>query len=61
MDRADLYVDAEGDYRWVRTSPNGDIVGASTEGYERRIDAVENYGRGNAGPDAPKLEEGKLA
>lgn len=32
-------------YRWRRLSPNGQIVGASTEGYSSRKRALENYER----------------
>jgi hypothetical protein len=56
-DSARLYRDDDGEFRWVRTSSNGDVVGASTEGYSRKIDARENYERGNQGPDAPELVE----
>lgn len=57
MDKATLYVDDAGEYRWVRVSANGDIVGASTEGYAGEDHARENYARGNTGPDAPELVE----
>lgn len=30
------------EWRWKRVSTNGRIVGASTEGYKRKIDAMEN-------------------
>lgn len=56
-DEAILYRDDEGEFRWVRKSANGDVVGASTEGYVRKIDAKDNYLRGNTGPDAPELME----
>jgi uncharacterized protein YegP (UPF0339 family) len=49
-----LYKDETGTWRWKRTSANGEVVGASTEGYVRRYDCVENYRRIN-GPDAPPL------
>jgi uncharacterized protein YegP (UPF0339 family) len=55
-DTALLYRDDDGEFRWVRTSANGDVVGASTEGYSRKIDARENYLRTN-GVEAPELVE----
>lgn len=35
-DNARLYRDDDGEFRWVRTSANGDVVGAATEGYSRK-------------------------
>jgi uncharacterized protein YegP (UPF0339 family) len=57
MDKAELYVDDAGEWRWVRMAANREIVGASTEGYKNEIEARENYERGNTGPDTPKLEK----
>jgi uncharacterized protein YegP (UPF0339 family) len=37
-----FYTDAKGEWRWRRTAPNGEIVGASTEGYVNRVDCVAN-------------------
>lgn len=34
-----------GEWRWRRTAPNGNIVGASTQGYVNRSDAVVNAQR----------------
>jgi len=40
------------DYRWTRKAPNGETVGAATEGYERKADCVANARRnGYTGPD----------
>lgn len=40
---AERYKDAAGGWRWRRQSPNGKIVGASTEAYESEADAIANY------------------
>lgn len=37
-----VYRDVGGDYRWRRQAGNGEVVGASTEGYEHRADALAN-------------------
>ena len=42
MDKWEFYKDAQGLWRWRRTSPNGNIVGASTEGYVNKEDCVGN-------------------
>ena len=31
-DKWEFYQESNGDWRWRRTAPNGNIVGASTEG-----------------------------
>ena len=41
MDKWDIYKDASGEWRWRRTT-NGQITGASTEGYKNREDCVTN-------------------
>ncbi len=33
------------DWRWRRTAPNGNIVGASTEGYVNKSDCIANAKR----------------
>lgn len=53
-DRAYLYRSKTG-WRWARKSQNGETIGASTEGYERRTDAAQNYEHTN-GTEAPLLE-----
>lgn len=40
-----IYQAAPGDHRWTLTAPNGQIIGASTEGYRRRIDCRRNVAR----------------
>jgi uncharacterized protein YegP (UPF0339 family) len=39
----ELYVDASGEWRWRIIAGNGEIVGASTEGYRRREDCLSNH------------------
>ena len=42
-DSWEFYEDKKGEWRWRRTAPNTNIiVGASTEGYKARADAVKN-------------------
>jgi len=52
-DKWHFYQSAEtADYRWKRVAPNGETVGASTEGYERKADCVANARRnGFTGPE----------
>ena len=40
-----IYQDARSEWRWRRTAPNGQIVGASTEGYSTRASCVSNAQR----------------
>jgi uncharacterized protein YegP (UPF0339 family) len=40
-----FYQDAEGEWRWHRIAPNGEIVGATTEGYKNLYEAEENAKR----------------
>ena len=44
-DNWNFYKDARGDWRWRRTAPNGQVVGASTEGYSNRSDCEANARR----------------
>lgn len=44
-DTREIYQDNKGEWRWRRTAPNGQIVGASTEGYKNRADCVANARR----------------
>lgn len=44
-DKWEFYVDDNGKWRWRRTASNGNIVGASTQGYANRPDCVENARR----------------
>ena len=44
-DKWEIYQDARGDWRWRRIASNGRIVGASSEGYSSRANAVANARR----------------
>ena len=44
-DRWEIYKDARGEYRWRRTASNGEIIGASSESYIRKLDAESNASR----------------
>lgn len=44
-DRWEFYVDSRLEWRWRRIAPNGQIVGASSEGYSSRQACVENARR----------------
>ncbi|RJX31988.1 MAG: DUF1508 domain-containing protein [Oxalobacter sp.] len=44
-DKWEFYKDAQGESRWTRTALNGNIVGASTQGYVNRADCVANAQR----------------
>lgn len=52
-DKWEFYNDAGTKWRWRRTAPNGNIVGASTEGYSNRADCEANARRnGWTDPDS---------
>jgi uncharacterized protein YegP (UPF0339 family) len=53
-DRAFIYI-RDGQWRWTRKAPNHETVAASTEGYDRKADAIANYER-VSGPNSPLLE-----
>lgn len=38
----EIYTDNKGEYRWRATASNGEIVGASTEGYKNRSACEKN-------------------
>ncbi|MDZ7721544.1 MAG: DUF1508 domain-containing protein [candidate division KSB1 bacterium] len=40
-----MYKDTEGFWRWRRTAPNGNIIGASTQAYQNKIDCKGNARR----------------
>ena len=40
--RWEIYKDKGGEYRWRAIAVNGNVVGASSEGYERLVSCVEN-------------------
>lgn len=44
-DRWVIYESSTGQWRWRRTAPNGQIVGASTESYSSRANALANAQR----------------
>ena len=44
-DKWEIYIDNAGEWRWRRTATNGNIVGASTEGYVNRSDCESNARR----------------
>jgi outer membrane protein OmpA-like peptidoglycan-associated protein/uncharacterized protein YegP (UPF0339 family) len=56
-DKWEFYKDAEDKWRWRRTAPNGNIVGASTEGYMNRADCEGNAHR-NGLNDEKQFQEG---
>jgi uncharacterized protein len=41
----DIYKDKRGEFRWRRTAANGEIVGASSEGYKAKRDCEANANR----------------
>ena len=41
----DIYKDKRGEFRWRRTASNGEIVGASSEGYKAKKDCEANANR----------------
>ncbi|QPC43405.1 DUF1508 domain-containing protein [Kaustia mangrovi] len=43
--KLELYQDNKGEWRWRRYASNGQIVGASSEGYKARADAEANANR----------------
>ncbi|WP_112322379.1 YegP family protein [Oceanibium sediminis] len=45
-DKFEVYQDKAGEYRWRRTATNGQIVGASCEGYKNKSDCEANMNRG---------------
>jgi uncharacterized protein YegP (UPF0339 family) len=44
-DKWEFYQDGKGEWRWRRRAPNGNIVGASTEGYASKQHCIENARR----------------
>ncbi|MGL4297128.1 MAG: YegP family protein, partial [Aestuariivirga sp.] len=46
--KLDVYKDKRGDFRWRRTAENGEIVGASSEGYSSRKHCLANAERDTA-------------
>ena len=50
-DRFEVYQDRKGEWRWRRTAPNGNVVGASSEGYKAKADCEKNMRRGQVASD----------
>lgn len=44
-DKWEFYQDSKDEWRWRRKSPNGKIVGASSEGYKHKSDCIANARR----------------
>ncbi len=44
-DKWDIYQDKKGEYRWRRTAVNGEVTGASSEGYNKKADCKSNAER----------------
>lgn len=44
-DKWEIYKDGAGEWRWRRAAPNGNIVGASSEGYKNKSDCIANAQR----------------
>lgn len=41
-DKVEIYKDKAGEWRWRMTAANGEIVGASTEGYKNKTECFAN-------------------
>jgi len=54
-DTWEIYRDNAGEWRWRRTAQNGNIVGASTQGYNNKADCIANARR--HGMDGEEQEE----
>jgi uncharacterized protein YegP (UPF0339 family) len=54
-DKWELYEDKAGEWRWRRTAPNGNNVGASSEGYKKKGDAEANAERHGYNGNPKKL------
>ena len=50
MDKIQPYLDKEGEWRWKRTAPNNEEVGAATQGYVNFQDCLDNLARVNGDP-----------
>lgn len=44
-DKWEIYKDSVGEWRWRRTASNGEVVGASSEGYKNKSDCIANAKR----------------
>lgn len=54
-DKWEIYQDKKGEYRWRCKSQNGNIVGAATEGYVKKVDCVANAQRHGMDGNPKKL------
>ena len=45
--KTEYYEDKKGEWRWRKTHKNGEIIGASSEGYVAKKDCQANANRGN--------------
>lgn len=50
-DKFEVYQDKRGEWRWRRKASNGRIVGAASEGYDRKSDCEANMNRGAVASD----------
>lgn len=50
-DKFEVYKDKRGEFRWRRKASNGQIVGASSEGYKSKADCQKNMNRGHNATD----------
>ncbi len=50
-DKFEVYKDKRGEFRWRRKASNGQIVGASSEGYKKKADCEANMNRGPVASD----------
>lgn len=44
-DKVNIYQDSNNKWRWQKKAPNGEIIGASTQGYESKSYCKENARR----------------
>jgi len=44
-DKWEIYKDADEQWRWRRTAPNGNIIGSSSQGYSNKADCEGNAHR----------------
>ena len=56
-DRWVFYKDAVKEWRWKRYAPNNEVVGAASEGYKRKRDAITNAIRNGYGKPFFKKKE----
>ena len=49
--KTEYYEDKKGEWRWRKTHKNGEIIGASSEGYVNKKDCQANANRGSKAGD----------